>query len=207
MKGPDCRLQRCTYWFVGGISTPERSPKSYPASCPWPFQCMFIERTTRIKHVRQRTELNEEHQSQRIWTRPCLHSIVCPSCTIAEKMLLRENIVRNETFPHILWPICVKKHIYLFYQYKVLESRRSKRPHTHRPENMRVFVSSRRVKRWQFFHLFAICFILSFMVFWGPINNYIMSHMKSYSYRYLINSYDFVNDSLSLTQIERLTES
>lgn len=86
------------------------------------LQCMFIERTTRIKHVRQRTELNEEHQSQRIWTCPCLHSIVYPSCTIAEKMLLRENIVRNETFPHILWPICIKKHIYLFYQYKVLES-------------------------------------------------------------------------------------
>ncbi|XP_034371749.1 lactosylceramide 1,3-N-acetyl-beta-D-glucosaminyltransferase [Arvicanthis niloticus] len=62
---------------------------------------------------------------------------------------------------------------------------------------MRMFVS-RRVKRWQFFHFFATCFVLSFMVFWGPINNYIMSHMKSYSYRYLINSYEFVNNSLSL---------
>ncbi|XP_008822388.1 lactosylceramide 1,3-N-acetyl-beta-D-glucosaminyltransferase isoform X1 [Nannospalax galili] len=63
---------------------------------------------------------------------------------------------------------------------------------------MRMFVSGRRVKRWQFFQLFATCFILSFMVFWGPLENSIVNHMKSYSYRYLINSYDFVNDSLSL---------
>ncbi|XP_042555567.1 lactosylceramide 1,3-N-acetyl-beta-D-glucosaminyltransferase [Dipodomys spectabilis] len=63
---------------------------------------------------------------------------------------------------------------------------------------MRMFVSGRRVKRKQFLQLFATCFILSFMVFWGPIDNSIVSHMKSYSYRYLINSYDFVNDTLSL---------
>lgn len=36
------------------------------------------------------------------------------------------------------------------------------------------------------------------MIFWGPIDNHIVSHMKSYSYRYLINSYNFVNDTLSL---------
>ncbi|XP_036059928.1 lactosylceramide 1,3-N-acetyl-beta-D-glucosaminyltransferase [Onychomys torridus] len=63
---------------------------------------------------------------------------------------------------------------------------------------MRMFVSGRRVKRWKFFQLFATCFILSFMVFWGPIKNHIVNHMKAYSYRYLVNSYDFVNDSLSL---------
>ncbi|XP_004745142.1 lactosylceramide 1,3-N-acetyl-beta-D-glucosaminyltransferase [Mustela nigripes] len=61
-----------------------------------------------------------------------------------------------------------------------------------------MFVSGRRVKKWQFVQLFATCFILSLMFFWGPIDNHIVSHMKSYSYRYLINSYDFVNDSLSL---------
>lgn len=64
--------------------------------------------------------------------------------------------------------------------------------------NVRMFVSGRRVKKWQFVQLFATCFILSLMFFWGPIDNHIVSHMKSYSYRYLINSYDFVNDSLSL---------
>ncbi|KAL1788261.1 lactosylceramide 1,3-N-acetyl-beta-D-glucosaminyltransferase [Sigmodon hispidus] len=63
---------------------------------------------------------------------------------------------------------------------------------------MRMFVSGRRTKRWKVFQLFATCFILSFMVFWGPINNHIVNHMKSYSYRFLVNSYDFVNDSLSL---------
>lgn len=36
------------------------------------------------------------------------------------------------------------------------------------------------------------------MFFWEPFDNHIVSHMKSYSYRYLINSYDFVNDTLSL---------
>lgn len=39
---------------------------------------------------------------------------------------------------------------------------------------------------------------MSLMFFWEPIDNHIVSHMKSYSYRYLINSYDFVNDTLSL---------
>lgn len=61
-----------------------------------------------------------------------------------------------------------------------------------------MFVGLRRVKKWQFVHLFATCFILSLMFFWKPIDNNIVSHMKSYSYRYLINSYNFVNDSLSL---------
>ncbi|XP_058518125.1 lactosylceramide 1,3-N-acetyl-beta-D-glucosaminyltransferase [Ochotona princeps] len=64
--------------------------------------------------------------------------------------------------------------------------------------DMRMFISGRRVKKWQFVQLIATCFILSLMLYWEPINNHIVSHMKSYSYRYLINSYDFVNDSLSL---------
>ncbi|XP_017716116.1 PREDICTED: lactosylceramide 1,3-N-acetyl-beta-D-glucosaminyltransferase [Rhinopithecus bieti] len=63
---------------------------------------------------------------------------------------------------------------------------------------MRMLISGRRVKKWQFIHLFATCFIVSLMFFWEPIDNHIVSHMKSYSYRYLINSYDFVNDTLSL---------
>ncbi|XP_051839221.1 lactosylceramide 1,3-N-acetyl-beta-D-glucosaminyltransferase [Antechinus flavipes] len=61
-----------------------------------------------------------------------------------------------------------------------------------------MFGSGRRVKKWQFVQLFATCFLLSLMVFWGPLDNHIVSHVKSYSYRYLINSYTFVNDSLSL---------
>ncbi|XP_059873369.1 lactosylceramide 1,3-N-acetyl-beta-D-glucosaminyltransferase-like [Delphinus delphis] len=68
--------------------------------------------------------------------------------------------------------------------------------------DVRMFVSGRRVKKWQFIQLFATCFVLSLMFFWIPIDNHIVSHMKSYSYRYLINSYNFVNDSLSLKRSE-----
>lgn len=64
--------------------------------------------------------------------------------------------------------------------------------------DIRRFFSGRRVKRWQFVQLFATCFILSVMVFWGPANYEVVNHMKSYSYRYLVNSYDFVNSTLSL---------
>ncbi|XP_066097755.1 lactosylceramide 1,3-N-acetyl-beta-D-glucosaminyltransferase [Saccopteryx bilineata] len=64
--------------------------------------------------------------------------------------------------------------------------------------DIRRFVSGRRVKKWQVAQLFATCFILSLMIFWEPFDDHIVSHMKSYSYRYLINSYDFVNESLSL---------
>ncbi|KAM6225420.1 lactosylceramide 1,3-N-acetyl-beta-D-glucosaminyltransferase [Rhynchocyon petersi] len=63
-----------------------------------------------------------------------------------------------------------------------------------------MFVSRRRVKKRQFVQIFSTCFILSLMVFWSPLDNHIVSHMKSYSYRYLINSYDFVNDRLSLNR-------
>ena len=68
--------------------------------------------------------------------------------------------------------------------------------------DVRMFVSGRRVKKWQFIQLFATCFVLSLMFFWISIDNHIMSHMKSYSYRYLVNSYNFVNDSLSLKRSE-----
>lgn len=68
--------------------------------------------------------------------------------------------------------------------------------------DVRMFVSGRRVKKWQFLQLCATCFILSLMVFWEPFDNHVVRHMKSYSYRYLINSYDFVNESLSLKRSE-----
>ncbi|XP_004708679.1 lactosylceramide 1,3-N-acetyl-beta-D-glucosaminyltransferase [Echinops telfairi] len=63
-----------------------------------------------------------------------------------------------------------------------------------------MFASNRRVKKWQFVQIFATCFILSLMVYWSPYANPVVSHMKSYSYRYLINSYDFVTNSLSVNR-------
>ncbi|NXP90527.1 B3GN5 glucosaminyltransferase, partial [Passerina amoena] len=65
---------------------------------------------------------------------------------------------------------------------------------------IRMFVSPRRVRKCHFLQLCATCFILCLMIFWVPFDNHILSHMKSYSYRYLINSYHFVNDSLSISR-------
>ncbi|NXI27182.1 B3GN5 glucosaminyltransferase, partial [Sterrhoptilus dennistouni] len=65
---------------------------------------------------------------------------------------------------------------------------------------IRMFVSPRRVRKCHFLQLCATCFILCLMIFWVPFDNHIVSHMKSYSYRYLINSYHFVNDSLSISR-------
>ncbi|NWR17854.1 B3GN5 glucosaminyltransferase, partial [Emberiza fucata] len=65
---------------------------------------------------------------------------------------------------------------------------------------IRMFVSPRRVRKCHFLQLCATCFILCLMIFWVPFDNQIVSHMKSYSYRYLINSYRFVNDSLSVSR-------
>ncbi|XP_053160929.1 lactosylceramide 1,3-N-acetyl-beta-D-glucosaminyltransferase [Hemicordylus capensis] len=63
-----------------------------------------------------------------------------------------------------------------------------------------MYVNPRRVKKCQFVQIFATCFILCLM-FWGPLDeNSVVSHMKSYSYRYLINSYAFVNKSLSVNR-------
>lgn len=40
------------------------------------------------------------------------------------------------------------------------------------------------------------------MVCWEHVDNHVVSHMKSYSYRYLINSYSFISKSLSISQEE-----
>ncbi|XP_044290402.1 lactosylceramide 1,3-N-acetyl-beta-D-glucosaminyltransferase [Varanus komodoensis] len=64
-----------------------------------------------------------------------------------------------------------------------------------------MYVNPRRVRKCQFVQLFATCFVLCLMIFWGPFDDSsIVSHMKSYSYRYLINSYSFVNESLSVSR-------
>ncbi|XP_077204398.1 lactosylceramide 1,3-N-acetyl-beta-D-glucosaminyltransferase [Paroedura picta] len=64
-----------------------------------------------------------------------------------------------------------------------------------------MYVNPRRVRKCQFMQIFATCFILSLMIFWGPLDDSnIVSHVKSYSYRYLVNSYAFVNESLSVSK-------
>ncbi|MEE6501314.1 hypothetical protein FKM82_004122 [Ascaphus truei] len=61
-----------------------------------------------------------------------------------------------------------------------------------------MIISARRLRRCQFLHIFASCFVLSLMLLWVQEDNHVVNHMKSYSYRYLVNSYDFINESLSL---------
>ncbi|KAJ8356953.1 hypothetical protein SKAU_G00197470 [Synaphobranchus kaupii] len=44
-------------------------------------------------------------------------------------------------------------------------------------------------------------FVLSVvMVCWEQLDNSVVSHMKSYSYRYLVNSYDFLNKSFTISR-------
>ncbi|XP_006262087.1 lactosylceramide 1,3-N-acetyl-beta-D-glucosaminyltransferase [Alligator mississippiensis] len=62
----------------------------------------------------------------------------------------------------------------------------------------RMFISIRKARK--FVQVVATCCIVGLMIFWTPLDNSIMNHMKSYSYRYLINSYDFVNESLSISK-------
>ncbi|KAG8445094.1 hypothetical protein GDO86_010023 [Hymenochirus boettgeri] len=61
-----------------------------------------------------------------------------------------------------------------------------------------MLISARRLRRCQFLQLLSTCFLLSLMCMLIQEDNNVLSHIKSYSYRYLINSYDFVNQSLSV---------
>ncbi|XP_015684778.1 lactosylceramide 1,3-N-acetyl-beta-D-glucosaminyltransferase [Protobothrops mucrosquamatus] len=68
-----------------------------------------------------------------------------------------------------------------------------------------MHVNSRRVRKYQFVHIFATCFVLCFMFFWVEIDSPRFVHtMKSFSYKYLINSYAFVNDSLTISRCNKV---
>lgn len=48
-----------------------------------------------------------------------------------------------------------------------------------------------------------MCCVMSIlMVCWEHVDHHVVSHVKSYSYRYLINSYGFINKSLSISPEE-----
>ncbi|XP_072111336.1 lactosylceramide 1,3-N-acetyl-beta-D-glucosaminyltransferase B-like [Mobula birostris] len=58
----------------------------------------------------------------------------------------------------------------------------------------------RRRKR-QFLQLVVTCFSCCFiLLYWEQLDANIISHLRSYSYRYLINKYNFLNDSLTLNK-------
>lgn len=61
----------------------------------------------------------------------------------------------------------------------------------------------RRIRKWHFLRLISMCCVVSLlMVCWEHVDHHVVSHMKSYSYRYMINSFSFVNKSLSVSQEE-----
>lgn len=64
----------------------------------------------------------------------------------------------------------------------------------------------RRVRKYQFVQLISMCCVLStLMMCWEQVNHHVVSHVRSISYRYLINSYDFINKSLSVSREQAIS--
>lgn len=62
-----------------------------------------------------------------------------------------------------------------------------------------MFVNFRRIRKCQFMQLMTTCLVLSVvMVCWEQLDNSVVNHVKSYSYRYLVNSFTYVNKSLTI---------
>ncbi|XP_068427045.1 lactosylceramide 1,3-N-acetyl-beta-D-glucosaminyltransferase A-like [Clinocottus analis] len=62
-----------------------------------------------------------------------------------------------------------------------------------------MFVNFRRIRKCQFVQLMTTCLVLSVvMVCWESLDNNVVSHIKSYSYRYLVNRFVYINKSLTV---------
>ncbi|KAI5614708.1 lactosylceramide 1,3-N-acetyl-beta-D-glucosaminyltransferase A precursor, partial [Silurus asotus] len=65
---------------------------------------------------------------------------------------------------------------------------------------IRMMMNFRRMRKYQFLQLISMCCVVStLMLYWEQVDYHVVSHMKSYSYRYFINSYDFINKSFSVS--------
>uniref|UniRef100_M4AYR2 Hexosyltransferase n=1 Tax=Xiphophorus maculatus TaxID=8083 RepID=M4AYR2_XIPMA len=63
----------------------------------------------------------------------------------------------------------------------------------------RMFVNLRRIRKCQLVQLMTSCLLLSVvMICWEQLDSAVVSHVKSYSFRYLINSFYYVNRSLTI---------
>ncbi len=63
-----------------------------------------------------------------------------------------------------------------------------------------MFMGFRRVRKCQFVQLLTTSMLLCVvMVCWEELDHHVVSHVRSYTYRYLINSYDFLNSSFAVT--------
>lgn len=63
-----------------------------------------------------------------------------------------------------------------------------------------MFMNFRRIHKCQCMRLLTTGLVLCVvMVCWDELDHQVVSHLRSYTYRYLVNSYDFLNSSFALT--------
>ncbi|XP_069007171.1 lactosylceramide 1,3-N-acetyl-beta-D-glucosaminyltransferase A-like [Embiotoca jacksoni] len=63
-----------------------------------------------------------------------------------------------------------------------------------------MLMKFRRIRKCQRVQLLTTSlFLCVLMVSWEDLDYHVVSHMRSYTYRYLVNSYDFLNSSLAIT--------
>ncbi|XP_029380810.1 lactosylceramide 1,3-N-acetyl-beta-D-glucosaminyltransferase B [Echeneis naucrates] len=71
-----------------------------------------------------------------------------------------------------------------------------------------MFLRFRRARRCQCVQLMTTCLVLSVvMVCWEQLDNSVVSHVKSYSYRYLVNRFIDINKSLTIPHEQARTFS
>lgn len=62
-----------------------------------------------------------------------------------------------------------------------------------------MFMNFRRIRKCHFVQLLTTCLLLCVvMVSWEELDHHVVSHVRSYTYRYLVNSYDFLNSSFTI---------
>lgn len=71
-----------------------------------------------------------------------------------------------------------------------------------------MFLNFRRVRKCQCVQLMTTCLVLSVvMICWEQLDDSVVSHVKSYSYRYLVNRFTFINRSLTIPRQQARTFS
>ncbi|KPP76003.1 lactosylceramide 1,3-N-acetyl-beta-D-glucosaminyltransferase-like [Scleropages formosus] len=66
-----------------------------------------------------------------------------------------------------------------------------------------MFINARRIKRSIFFQLLTLCFICSILtVTWEELDHHVVSHVRAFSYRYLVNDYSFINRNFHVSREE-----
>ncbi|XP_019936886.1 lactosylceramide 1,3-N-acetyl-beta-D-glucosaminyltransferase A [Paralichthys olivaceus] len=62
-----------------------------------------------------------------------------------------------------------------------------------------MFMNFRRIHKVQCIQLLTTALVLCMvMVSWEELDHHVVSHVRSYTYRYLVNSYDFLNSSFNI---------